>query len=342
MHVTIYDENTPTRSQEKLNRSNRFFRAGNYEEALEGYRALLVGVGGTTMNANIGYCLQSLSQHEEAVQFFETYVEEFPYRHHAWKALAFSYYNLKDYEMMSRCARESIKWDINRSTPDDYSWQQMATAHFLLDDFSTSLKASRKALQINPHNGFAKYYEACVVYAVAQGGELDQPELLSDPASAEQAALILAEAIALHPDLINDVRSEGYVEALLGFEVLKNTDEWCSVASCIVANDVDKLKTFISPHAFREISESNEEITHQDENDRNASLSAPSQETTDHQNLIDLDLTLSGWTFAQVAARCGHKAALNAISEARELRGFDPEDVEIVEDEESNSTSDDA
>jgi tetratricopeptide (TPR) repeat protein len=166
------------------------------------------------MNANIGYCYRALGQHAEAVKHFEAYLEEFPFRQHAWKALSYSYYLLEDYEGMTKSAREAIKWDIQKGTFDDYPWQQLATAHFLVGDLSTCLKAARKALGINPRNAFAAYYEACALLAIAQGAELDEPALLEgDPR--EGAISQLALALKLRPALERDVIDEGHVTELL-------------------------------------------------------------------------------------------------------------------------------
>ena len=203
-----------------VERLNDLFYAGRHEEALEGYRALTVTPEGAPMHANAGYACQALGRHAEAAAHFEAYLEEFPFRHHAWKALAYSSYALKDYEGMTRAAREAIRWDIERGTPDDYPWQQMATAHFLMGDLSTSLKAARKAQQLNPSNAFARYYEACVLYKVARGEPLEEPALLPNGATEEEAARALAAALTLHPALRADVEEEGYVVDLLAHPAL--------------------------------------------------------------------------------------------------------------------------
>lgn len=207
-------------SSRAVERLNALFTAGRYEEALEGYRALTTTLHGAPMHANAGYACQALGRHEEAAAHFEAYLEELPFRHHAWKALAYSSYELKDYERMTRAAREAIRWDIEKGTPDDYPWQQMATAHFLMGDLSTSLKAARKALQINTSNPFARYYESCVLYRVARGEALDDPALLPSGATEEEAARALAAALALRPALRADVEEEGHVAPLLAHPAL--------------------------------------------------------------------------------------------------------------------------
>ncbi|MBM4291040.1 MAG: hypothetical protein FJ138_05990 [Deltaproteobacteria bacterium] len=199
---------------------NALFHAGRHEEALAGYRALAATPLGGPMHANAGYACQALGRHEEAIAHFESYLAELPFRRHAWKAIAYSSYALKDYERMTRAAREAIRWDIERGAPDDYPWQQMATAHFLLGDLSTSLKAARKALQLNPANAFARYYESCVLYRVARGEALDEPALLPAGATEDDAARALAAALALRPALRADVEQEGHVAALLGHPAL--------------------------------------------------------------------------------------------------------------------------
>ena len=133
-------------------------------------------------------------------------------RHHAWKALCFSYYHLQDYENMTRCAREAIRWDIRYDIPDDYSWQQMASAHFLMQDYSTALKAARKASALNQSNPYSRYYEACIITAFVEGAECDDPTLLQDPPSYEMAANFLADALDARPDLEEELRGEGYLD----------------------------------------------------------------------------------------------------------------------------------
>lgn len=195
-----------------LDRSNQLYRSGAYEEAARGYQELVSGLGEEKVLANLGYALQSLNRHEEAAQAFESYLKVFMARHHAWKALCFSYYHLEDYENMTRCAREAIRWDIRHDTPDDYSWQQMATAHFLMRDYSTALKAARKASALNPENPFSRYYEACVIAAFVDGEPCDEPALLDEPPSYEEAAELLADALEVRPDLEEELRGEGYLD----------------------------------------------------------------------------------------------------------------------------------
>jgi|GEM_PF-2467676 len=199
----------------RVERYNTLFQRGRYQEALDGFLSLLSEPNGVTMHANIGYCYRALGEHQEAVKHFEAYLEEFPFRQHAWKAMTYCCYELKDYEGMTKSAREAIKWDIQKGTFDDYPWQQLATAHFLVDDMSTSLKAARKALGINPQNAFAAYYEACALFAIDQGAELDDLSLLPEKPPREEAVHKLALALKLRPTLEGDVLSEGHVSALL-------------------------------------------------------------------------------------------------------------------------------
>ena len=195
-----------------LERYNRLYRSGAYEEAVEGYQLLINGLGEEKILANLGYALQSLERHQEAAEAFEAYLKVFMARHHAWKALCFSYYHLQDYENMTRCAREAIKWDIRLDTPDDYSWQQMATAHFLMQDYSTALKATRKASALNPHNPYSRYYEACIIATFVDGPPCDEPTLFEEPPSYEAAAELLTDALEIRPDLEDELRKEGYLD----------------------------------------------------------------------------------------------------------------------------------
>ena len=213
--VSLEDVRAPDpQPSPRVVRYNLLFEQGRYEEALEGFIRLLSEPEGHPMHANVGYCLRALERYEEAVKHFEAYLEELPFKHHAWKALSYCFYQLKDYEGMTKSAREAIKWDIQKETPDDYPWQQLATAHFLLGDLSTSLKAARKARELNPRNAFAAYYEACVLYAVSEGAPFDEPQRLPEEPRAEALAC-LTRALELTPSLEADALSEGHVTALV-------------------------------------------------------------------------------------------------------------------------------
>lgn len=201
-----------TKATRALERCNQLYQSGAYGEAERGYRVLIEARNDEKLLANLGYSLQAQGRHEDAVELFERYLETFIGRHHAWKALCFSHYHLKDYESMTRCAREAIRWDIRLDTPDDYSWQQMATAHFLMGDLSTALKAARKSSQINPQNAYALYYQACVITAVSSGADCDHPELFETPPSIEEAAERLCDALEARPDLEVIFLSEGYLD----------------------------------------------------------------------------------------------------------------------------------
>ncbi|MAD60668.1 MAG: hypothetical protein CMH49_04015 [Myxococcales bacterium] len=190
---------------------NRLYYQGNYEEALIGFQKLAHTLDDQKLLANVGYTLQALGRHQESIQAFETYLQTFIARHHAWKAMCFSYYHLQDYEQMTRCAREAILWDIRLNQHDDYSWQQMATAHFLMGDYSTALKAARKASALNSKNAFALYYEACVISALVEGASLDQEDLLSDAPSYDQALELLKSCLKYQPQLADELREEGYL-----------------------------------------------------------------------------------------------------------------------------------
>jgi tetratricopeptide (TPR) repeat protein len=199
------------RSARELDRCNQLYYKGEFEDALVGYKALIKGLDDDKLLANLGYTLQALGQHQEAIKAFEKYLDTFIARHHAWKAQCYSYYHLKDYENMTRCAREAIRWDIRLNLPDDYSWQQMATAHFLMQDYSTALKATRKATFLNPKNPYAYYYEACIITALAEGISLDEDGLLEQEPSYEASLELLKKCLEIRPSLSDELRAEGYL-----------------------------------------------------------------------------------------------------------------------------------
>ena len=200
------------RASRELKRCNQLYHQSKFQEALSGYNRLVEELEDHKLLANVGYTLQALGRHLEAVEAFERYLETFIARHHAWKALCFSHYHLKDYENMTRCAREAIRWDIRLDTPDDYSWQQMATAHFLMGDYSTALKAARKASALNERNPYSRYYEACVISACVEGAAIDNEELFTEDPSYEGALELLKHALELRPELTDELKSEGYLD----------------------------------------------------------------------------------------------------------------------------------
>jgi tetratricopeptide (TPR) repeat protein len=307
--MIIKGEDAPpvSKNQYSLERANHHFYEQEYTEALSIYENLLTQTGGINMHANVGYCLQKLDRHEEAVKHFETFMTEFPYRHHIWKAMAYSYYTMKDYEMMSRCAREAIKWDIDRNTIDDYSWQQMATAHFLLNDLSTALKAARKSIAINPHNAFAHYYLACIYYRLWQGDYVDQSEKLL-PSDVSKTLIIesVAEALALHPELLQDIRDEKLIDDILLEDYFKLVDGWCHMAQLIKVGDLaqiceiwqDKLEEDLNPQDVQDVQESD-------------SNKSQAQDEIDQKELwlslgldkLNLNSQMGTWNLWEVAAR---------------------------------------
>ena len=200
------------KATKSLNHYNNLYQSGSYQEALDGYESLIRQLGDEKILANLGYALQALERHEEAILAFQKYLKIFIARNHAWKALCFSYYQLQDYENMTKCAREAIRWDIRLNTPDDYSWQQMATAHFLMQDYSTALKAARKATTLNKKNPFSLYYEACIISALVEGAELDQEGLLDDEPSYDKALELLNKALNIKPSLEQELREEGFLD----------------------------------------------------------------------------------------------------------------------------------
>ncbi len=198
-------------SGRELLRCNKLYHQGLFDEALKGYQTILEKLVDEKVQANIGYTLQALGRHQEATVAFHKYLELFIARNHAWKALCFSYYHLKDYENMTRCAREAIRWDIRLETPDDYPWQQMATAHFLMGDYSTALKAARKASTLNPKNPYAYYYEACIMNVCTEK-TFEEESLFEEEPSYEAALSLLKTSLKLRPNLEEELRREGFLD----------------------------------------------------------------------------------------------------------------------------------
>ena len=208
------------KSTRELERCNQLYYQGQFEDACQGYQALIKNLNDHKLLANLGYSYQALGRHKEAIHAFEKYLETFIARHHAWKAQCYSYYHLKDYENMTRCAREAIRWDIRLNEPDDYSWQQMATAHFLMKDYSTALKAARKASTLNPKNPYSHYYEACIISALVEGAVLDQEDILEQEPSYAAALDLLKTCLEIRSSLYDELKAEGYLD-----EVFKQLEQ---------------------------------------------------------------------------------------------------------------------
>ena len=62
----------------RFERADRFYRAGEYTEALKGFKELYVETGEAALLYNIGQCHRQLKQHTEAITAYKNYLREVP------------------------------------------------------------------------------------------------------------------------------------------------------------------------------------------------------------------------------------------------------------------------
>ena len=220
-----------------LRKSEGLFREEQYEQALEGFKAVLDASEDTLMYANIGYCYQRLEKYELAYQAFQDFVNEWPFKTHGWKAMAYCAYELESYQKMERCALIAIKWDRDLKEDDDeYAWQQLTIAQFLLDKPTQCLNSAWHTLALNPANSYVKYYEAC---ALCHPKTLDLPE----------AKIALLDAVALTPELWKDAHEEGHVKAILNDDYFQGLTEWFKLTQAIMDDNLIGLRDLLSAYA---------------------------------------------------------------------------------------------
>jgi tetratricopeptide (TPR) repeat protein len=220
-------------NKKNLHNSKTWFRDGLYEQALNGFKTVLESSDDSLMYANIGYCYQRLEQYELAYQSFNQFIDQWPFKTHAWKAMAYCAYELKAYQKMERCALIAIKWDRDLKKEDDeYAWQQLTIAQFLLNKPKGCLNSAWHTLALNPTNSYVKYYEAC---ALCHEETLDLDE----------ATIALLDAVTLTPELWTDAQEEGHVDAILDRPEFKSLPDWFILTQAILDHNLTALKKYL-------------------------------------------------------------------------------------------------
>ena len=225
-----------SQNQKRLNESNTLFHQGLYEEALDGFKSVLKSTEDLLMYANIGYCYQKLEKYELAYHAFQSFVTLWPFKTHAWKAMAYCSYEREAYQDMERCALMAIKWDRDLKKDDDeYAWQQLTIAQFLLNKPKSALNSAWHTLALNPRNSYVKYYEAC---SLCHENTLDL----------EEAKIALLDAVSLEPSLWQEAHEEGHVDAILEDELFQDLPKWFEVVQTILDDDLPALRLQLSTY----------------------------------------------------------------------------------------------
>ena len=220
--------------KKNLRESETLFREGQYEQALEGFKSVLESSQDSLMYANIGYCYQKLEKFELAYQTFKQFVDQWPFKTHGWKSMAYCAYELQAYGDMLHCALMAIKWDRDLKKDDDeYAWQQLTIAQFLLNKPQACLNSAWHTLALNPQNSYVKYYEAC---ALCHQDTLD----------IDEAKVALLNAVALTPELWVDAHEEGHLDAILQDESFAGLSAWFKLTQAIFDDDLRLLKDLLT------------------------------------------------------------------------------------------------
>jgi len=140
---------------EASKKANAHASAGRWKEALEIYLTIPATLRTRTFElaSNLGYAYQQLGRHAEAVVAFEEAIKRKPERAHIPKAACYSYSELERWDAMHVAARRAAELAPN----DDYVWQQVAIASSRKGDLPSAIEAGKRALELNPKNGYAAY-----------------------------------------------------------------------------------------------------------------------------------------------------------------------------------------
>lgn len=179
-------------------RALALYQAGDYKAALAAFawlpRALRERI--PAIASNLGYCYQQTRQHALAVRSFEAALELAPRMHHALAAACFSLCELARWPEMRAFAELATA----AMPTSDYAWQQLALAHSKLGDHEAAVTAGRRAIALNPANGYATSFLAvglralgrpewvdtlCAGLALEPGLERAFAKLVKDPVFAQ-------------------------------------------------------------------------------------------------------------------------------------------------------------
>ncbi|HEY5921505.1 MAG TPA: ankyrin repeat domain-containing protein [Kofleriaceae bacterium] len=148
-------ETYPKRVFDVCRRAEAHFKEGEYAAALELYRTVpdLYRDRIYACVSNIGYCLQQTGMHAESRVAFERALVLDPTANHLWRGLCYTYFELKRWDDMERCALQ-----VTKLTPkDSWSWQQLAIARGERKDHRGAVKAGERAVALDPNNAYALF-----------------------------------------------------------------------------------------------------------------------------------------------------------------------------------------
>ncbi len=168
-------------------------------------RATKKKIAVVAVQSNYGYCLQGLERHRQAVEQFEAVVRQKPKQQHVWRALSFSYYELKSWKDMARTAERAVAL----APKDDYAWQQLAIARQFMKDIDGAIAANTKSVKANADNAYARYNLAVLLW------EHDRGDYLEHFATAFRLAPELKHSARTDADLA-PLRAEPAFAVLLG------------------------------------------------------------------------------------------------------------------------------
>jgi tetratricopeptide (TPR) repeat protein len=168
--------------------AERCFEARDWDGVLGAYEPIPEELRPRESASHLGYAMQNLGRHEEAIALFRRAQKSLPGRAHLHAALCFSLYALERWKEMHASAKRAAKLEPESS----YAHQQIAIACLGQDDARGAIRASKRALELDPRNAYAAYTLASVL---ATRGERD-------------AVPMLERALRLAPELRDALASD--------------------------------------------------------------------------------------------------------------------------------------
>ncbi len=130
----------------------KLFEAGDYRGVVKAYAWVPKQIRELTppIVSNLGYCMQQLKRHEEALAYFATAYRLDPSITHVLQGACFSAYALERWSAMLKWARLATR----RLPKHAYSWQQLQIAQAELGRHRAALASAKHALAIDADNAY--------------------------------------------------------------------------------------------------------------------------------------------------------------------------------------------
>ena len=143
----------PSSARRTTDRAMELYRSARYRQALAAYRWIPACVRERVpeIASNMAYCFQRTGNHREALRHFELAYSQAPRMKHIPAAACYSASELARWPEMLGFATRATKL----APKSDYAWQQLAIARSGLGDHAGAVTAGKKALALNPENGYA-------------------------------------------------------------------------------------------------------------------------------------------------------------------------------------------